>query len=471
MMRTVSVVVAFLALASPLRPTTAFQLQASSAPSRIRVSSVHTSQRPSLASAPRVGLGFSPVTARVRRGLALRMGSDDPWAIDEQLKSSIVGKKKVAIVGSGAVGLYYGARLLEAGHDVTFLARSELENLQTNGLTVESIDGDVHFDTVKAVGSTAEIGEVDWVLLCLKTTSLKAAPKLLEPLMGKDTRVLAVMNGFGIEEKLAESFPEKQIFGGMAFVASYREDHVVKHVKFGPILGGHMHNDEAELEELKSLFYGSKVKVMASHNLRMARWEKLCWNMPFNGLAVSLGGVPVDKIVQDANTRALAHKIMGEVITAANLDGKAMGIDEEFLLDGEDIIQRMFALTDTMGDYRPSTMVDLVEGRQMEIEYLFENPLHRAHTLPSEFPHLESLVTMVKAQANLAGLGTTTIDRPLPFAVESPVPKPATPVEAKKPPAPPAKGASKAADPSMLKAQQARFKPLKRTQSRGNVKD
>jgi len=419
-------------------PVSAFHLQASSPPSRVRSSaSTVTGLRPA-GVAP---LGF-PACRRVRQGLALRMGSDDPWAIDEQLQDKIVGKKKVAIVGSGAVGLYYGARLLEAGHDVTFLARSELDNLKTKGLTVESIDGDMHFDTVKAVASTKEIGEVDWVLLCLKTHALAHAEEMLAPLVGKDTRILAVMNGFGIEETLAESFPSQKIFGGMAFVASYREKHVVKHVKFGPILGGHMNDDKEELDELKDLFYGSKVKVMAADNLRMARWEKLCWNVPFNGLAVAMGGIAVDKIVGDSDMRALAHKLMNEVITAANLDAESHNVPAEFHLDREDIIARMFALTDTMGDYKPSTMVDLVEQRKMEVEYLFEKPLHTAHKLTGDFPHLESLVTMVTAQARLAGLGAE-VPQPLPFTVESSVPKRAA--AAKKPPAPPKKVAEAAA--------------------------
>ena len=83
-------------------------------------------------SALRFGL---PAASRVRDRLALRMGSDDPWEIKEELQESTGGKKRVAIVGSGAVGLYYGARLLEAGHDVTFLARSELSSLKEHGLT------------------------------------------------------------------------------------------------------------------------------------------------------------------------------------------------------------------------------------------------------------------------------------------------------------------------------------------------
>jgi len=413
----------------------AFQLQASSPPSRIRSSAATIkSLRPA-------SFGL-PACRRIRQGLALRMGSDDPWLIDEQLQDKTVGKKKVAIVGSGAVGLYYGARLMEAGHDVTFLARSELDNLRNHGLTVESIDGDMHFDNVKAVASTKEIGEVDWVLLCLKTHALEHAQEMLAPVVGKDTRILAVMNGFGIEETLAKSFPAEKIFGGMAFVASYREKHVVKHVKFGPILGGHVNDNKEELEELKNLFYGTKVKVMAADNLRMARWEKLCWNVPFNGLAVAMGGISVDKIVGDHDMRALAHKLMNEVITAANLDAAAHNVPAEFHLDREDIIQRMFALTDTMGDYKPSTMVDLVEQRKMEVEYLFEKPLHAAHKLASDFPHLESLVTMVTAQARLAGLGAD-VAQPLPFTVESSVPKKAAP--AKKPPAPPKKVAKVAA--------------------------
>jgi len=456
---------AVLALCSPsrlqlARPASAFQLQASSPPTRARPSSSVVSALRAPGSNRVLGRAFG-ATARVRQALELRMSESDPWAIQESLET-FTARKKVAIVGSGAVGLYYGARLIEAGHDVTFLARSELHSLQHEGLTVESIDGDMHFPSVKAVASTAEMGEVDWVLMCLKTHGLDDAPKLLTPIVGKHTRILAVMNGFGIEEKLSETFPRNQIFGGMAFVASYREKHVVKHVKFGPILGGHMDDDLEELEELKGLFYGSKVKVMASKNLRMARWEKLCWNVPFNGLAVAMGGISVDKIVEDADMRALAHKLMNEVITAANLDAEACNIDSKFHLDREDIVKRMFALTDTMQDYRPSTMVDLVEKRQMEVEYLFENLLHCAHKLPAEFPHLESLVTMVLAQARLAGLSSTV--QPLPFTVASSVPKAAK--IAKKPPSPPATGAAKAADPKMMKARHVRkqtpFKKLKK---------
>ena len=85
------------------------------------------------------------------------------------------------------------------------------------------------------------------------------------------------MNGFGIEDKLAEYFDESRIFGAMAFVCLYREDGVCKHVKYGALQAGHYHDDTSELGKVESLFAGSNVKFTTVASLRVARWEKLCW--------------------------------------------------------------------------------------------------------------------------------------------------------------------------------------------------
>jgi len=138
-----------------------------------------------------------------------------------KLTSERVDRKKVAVVGAGAVGLYYGARLLEAGHDVSFIARTELEHLQRNGLTVESVDGNMRFDAIKVFGTAEEIGKVDWVVMALKTYALSAAPDLIRPLVGANTNILPIMNGFGIEDTLAKSFDSARVFGGMV-VHSYQ---------------------------------------------------------------------------------------------------------------------------------------------------------------------------------------------------------------------------------------------------------
>jgi len=120
-----------------------------------------------LAQHGRVGYGLPARRLAVRRQqCACAIASADP------LPSG--GRKRVAVVGSGAVGLYYGARLLEAGHDVSFVARSDLQVLQERGLTVESVDGDMRFAEISVVGKPEDIGEVDWVVMALKTYALPA---------------------------------------------------------------------------------------------------------------------------------------------------------------------------------------------------------------------------------------------------------------------------------------------------------
>ena len=268
------------------------------------------------------------------------------------LASERVDRQKVAVVGAGAVGLYYGARLLEAGHDVSFIARTELDYLQRHGLTVESVDGNMRFDSIKVFGTAEEIGKVDWVVMALKTYALSAAPDLIRPLVGANTNILPIMNGFGIEDTLAKSFDSAFIFGGMAFVCINRVDGICKHLKYGALQVGHAHDEPGKLALVEELFAGTNVKLTTVPCLRMARWEtlklkymsspmlalikpqpllltkpmtrweKLCWNIPFNGLAVGMGGITTDKICSDADLRALARDLMNEVISASHLDAQ-----------------------------------------------------------------------------------------------------------------------------------------------------
>lgn len=122
----------------------------------------------------------------------------------------------------------------------------------------------------------------------------------------------------------------------------------------------------------------------------------MCWNLPFNGIAVAMGGITVDKIVNDPGLRRLADQLMDETIAAANADLKRNGVDESFYL-GEKEKKQMFDLSDGMGPYRPSTMIDLLDRNPMEVEYLFRKPLDRAAELGVPVPHLETLVAQIEA--------------------------------------------------------------------------
>ena len=130
--------------------------------------------------------------------------------------------ERIAVIGAGAVGAYYGARLAQAGHDVRFLMRRDLAAVRANGLDVRSCDGDFRLDRPTVAESSDEIGVVDWVICALKTTSLADVPRLVGPCVGPQTRILCLMNGLGVEERFAEWFGSARIFGGLAFTCINR---------------------------------------------------------------------------------------------------------------------------------------------------------------------------------------------------------------------------------------------------------
>ncbi len=305
-------------------------------------------------------------------------------------------RRVVAVIGAGAIGSYYGGRLAEAGHDVRFLMRRDYDAVRKSGLRVTSPDGDFTLARPTLARNSREIGPVDWVVCSLKATSLETARELVSPCVGAGTRILALMNGLGIEERFATWFGPQRVFGGMAFTGVNRgEPGWVHHLAHGPITIGHFLNQSPELETALSLWSGSKVKASTSPSLLRARWEKLCWNIPFSGLCVAAGGITTDRIAADTGLRHAAGTIMEEVIAAGNADLQAHA--EEVRLDRAAVVDYMFYLTDSMEPYRPSLLLDFLEGREMEVEAIFGEPLRRAQALGVDTPQLVLLTALLRA--------------------------------------------------------------------------
>ena len=306
--------------------------------------------------------------------------------------------QRVAVIGAGAVGSYYGARLAQAGHDVHFLLRRDYEAVRTGGLHCTSPLGDFALDEPSIARTAAEIGPADWVVCALKSTSIGEAEALVGPCLGPHTRILLLMNGLGLEERFGEWFGRERVFGGMAFTCVNRgEPGRVHHLAYGAVTVGHLLDDAAEVARALALWAPARVEFSGVQSLRRARWEKLCWNIPFNGLCVAAGGVMTDVVVGDAALRAIARATMQEVVAAGNADLEARG--EALRIDGPAIVETMFGLTDRMGPYRPSTMIDYLEGRQMEVSAIFGAPLSRARELGVETPHLATLTALLQQYA------------------------------------------------------------------------
>jgi 2-dehydropantoate 2-reductase len=276
---------------------------------------------------------------------------------------------RIAIVGAGALGLYYGALLQRSGQDVHFLLRRDFEVVSRSGLKVFSINGDFELPVVQAYRTPQEIGRVDLVLVGLKTFANGRYADLITPLVGEGTQILTLQNGMGNEEALAELFGAERIIGGVAFLCSNRgEPGEVHHLAAGRIiLGEYSRIDPERVERLAGMFMSAGVDCRATADLKRARWEKLVWNIPFNGLC-ALMQQTVDRLLTVPATRQLVREIMLEVIRAANVQDLSKPIPEGYA-------DSMLEFTDNMGGYKPSMQIDREEGRQLEIAAIFRTPL------------------------------------------------------------------------------------------------
>ena len=297
---------------------------------------------------------------------------------------------KIAIVGSGALGLYYGALLQRGGEDVRFLLRSDYEAICRNGLKIRSINGDFELPDVRACRMPEEIGPVDLVLVGLKTFANDAFGSLIAPLLGEHTRILTLQNGLGNEEMLAELFGAGRVIGGVAFLCSNRgEPGVVHHLGAGRVIIGEFQpHDQSRLESLAAVFTACGIECRTTSDLRKARWEKLVWNIPFNGLCALLGQ-SVDRLLQVPETRRLVRELMLEVIAAGNSQGLSKPIPESYA-------ENMLEFTDAMGVYKPSMMIDREEGRRLETGAIFRRPLEFADRAGVGMARVRMLATLLE---------------------------------------------------------------------------
>lgn len=297
---------------------------------------------------------------------------------------------RIAIVGAGALGLYYGAVLQRSGNDVYFLLRSDYEAITTRGLTVHSVNGDFHLQAVKGFRSPTEIGIVDLVLVGLKTFANQFFSELITPLIGETTRILTLQNGLGNEEQLAALFGEDKILGGVAYLCSNRgKPGVVHHLSEGRILlGEYLPASGTITEDIASCFRAAGVECRVVSDLKRARWEKLVWNIPFNGLC-ALTLKPVDALLCFDPTRCLVRDIMEEVIAAANAQVLVKNIPLS-------LADKMVDSSQKMGQYKPSMLIDRLERRPLELDAIFGVPLRLAAKRNVPMPHVQQIFALLQ---------------------------------------------------------------------------
>jgi 2-dehydropantoate 2-reductase len=295
----------------------------------------------------------------------------------------------VAVVGSGAIGLYYGGRLAAAGEDLRFLARSNCEALSKNGLKVESVHGDFELPRLQACRTAEEIGPVDLVIVAWKTTANAQLGEVLPPLLHAETQVLTLQNGLGNCESIAEITGPERVLGGQCFVCINRvSPGLVRHSAGGRVtLGEWRHGIPERAAEIARRFKAAGIPGTAVADLEKAQWEKLVWNIPFNGLSVAGGGVTTDTLLASAETEHEIRELMAEVIAAARALGHGLG---------DELIDFQVERTRPMGPYRTSSMIDFIEGREVEVGPIWREPLRRGQAAGVAMPHTARLLERIE---------------------------------------------------------------------------
>lgn len=296
--------------------------------------------------------------------------------------------KKIAVIGSGAVGCYYGGMLASAGREVHFLMRSDLTVVRENGLKIHSGGRLVHINPAFAHGCAEEIGPCDLVIIAIKTTANQELEKLLPPLLGPETTLITLQNGLGNEEFLAARWGADRVLGALCYICLNRvAPGGIAHYGEGVTsIGEYGRAAGPRARALAEAWAGVGVGTRVVDNLINERWRKLVWNIPFNGLSIAAGGVAVDEILADAGLRILARQLMGEVLQAAHRLGEEI---PESYADFQ--IERSFGI----GAYKPSSLIDWELKRPLEVESIWGEPWRRGVAAGATMDRLETLYRLL----------------------------------------------------------------------------
>ena len=270
---------------------------------------------------------------------------------------------RIAVIGAGGVGGYFGGRLAQSGVDTTFIARgATLEALRTRGLRVDSIQGDFILDRVNATGDPSTIGNVDAVLVAVKAWQIPEAAETLKPVIGDDTVVVPLENGMDAPDQLAAVLGREHVLGGLCALVSFQvaPGHI-RHAAAEPmVLFGELDNRRsARAERLCDAFVRAGVKAEIPPDIHRSMWTKFLFIAPMSGVgAVTRLPVGVWRAVPE--TRAMARRAIEELQALAHARGVSLDPNAVELT-----LQRMDNLAP---ESTASLQRDVMEGKPSELD-------------------------------------------------------------------------------------------------------
>ena len=282
---------------------------------------------------------------------------------------------RIAVMGTGAVGGYFGAKLAAAGHELVFIARGKhLEAMRRTGLRIDSPNDSLRVTDSLFTSNPAEFGAADLVLFCVKSYDTETAAKALAPLIGDTTTILSLQNGIDNPEKIARVWDERRTFAGVVYIgAQVAAPGVILHSSGGKIVFGQTDggDNSRAAEVIERTLSAAGINCAISQNIGRVQWVKLLWNAPFCAIS-SLARADMKQILESQGLKKLAVACMAEVQAAA----RERGIDLPLALYEETL-----AFSAGLGRFKPSMLQDLEAGKPLEYEAfngIILNILHQA---------------------------------------------------------------------------------------------
>lgn len=298
---------------------------------------------------------------------------------------------KILNVSCGAVGAYFCGRLAQAGAEVVVTVRHDAQLIAEKGFKVSSIAGDFVFRPHAVLAGAEEYqSNADYLILTSKVLPAADSVKLIAPAVRKNTVIVLIQNGLGIEDDIAEAFPENEILSAVAYIGTARTaPGVIKHTGAGKLIIGRFGGGRSTAgETLCKLFEQAKVPAEYTEDIAFYRWKKLLWNVPYNAISVVGGGLLTSEMTDRSEVENLSIKLMQEVVATA-------GACKVIL--PENLIEENVEYTRDFPPYKTSMLVDCENNRPLEVEAIVGSVVKAARKHRIDVPHLETLYALLKA--------------------------------------------------------------------------
>ncbi|HXD44074.1 MAG TPA: 2-dehydropantoate 2-reductase [Pseudolabrys sp.] len=273
---------------------------------------------------------------------------------------------RIAAMAAGGVGGYYGARLAAAGHDVFFIARgAHKDAIEKNGLTVESVNGNVHIAKANVTDDPAKVGPVDVVLFAVKLWDTEKAAEMCRPLLGPNTRVITMQNGVDSYERIAPIIGTERAVPAVTYVVTVidRPGVIKQDSSFQSIIcGAHDNRDDAPLKAFVEAAKAAKIDIALSDDIQRDRWHKFIFLTATSG-ATAVTRFPMGPVLKDPDTRAMFLALMRETLKV----GQKKGVR---LADTYADERLAFADSHVPASMKASMANDLDRGNRLELDWL-----------------------------------------------------------------------------------------------------